>query len=242
MVAMIFAAGLGTRFKPWTDQHPKALARVHNIPLLEHNIKYLQQYGISEIVINVHHFADQVIEALQENNGWGSNFRISDESAALLETGGGLLNARSLFPKDEQFLTINADILTDIPLNTMLEFHNQQKALISLAVTNRPSTRNFLFDEKNNLCGWENRSTGEKKIMVDALNLIPMSYSCVAIYEPNVFDLIPQSGKFSLTETFLSLASSQKIIGFDHSGGRFIDVGKPESVAIAESLFPNVKG
>jgi NDP-sugar pyrophosphorylase family protein len=242
MVAMIFAAGLGTRFKPWTDQHPKALARVHNIPLLEHNIKYLQQYGISEIVINVHHFADQVIEALQENNGWGSNFRISDESAELLETGGGLLNARSLFPKDEQFLTINADILTDIPLNTMLEFHNQQKALISLAVTNRPSTRNFLFDEKNNLCGWENRSTGEKKIMVDALNLIPMSYSCVAIYEPNVFDLIPQSGKFSLTETFLSLASSQKIIGFDHSGGRFIDVGKPESVAIAESLFPNVKG
>jgi len=241
MVAMIFAAGLGTRFKPWTDEHPKALAQVHNKPLLEHNIKYLQQFGIYDIVVNVHHFSDQVIEALHENKGWGSNFRISDESAALLETGGGLLNARSLFPKEEQFLTINADILTDIPLNKMLEFHNQQNALISLAVTNRPSTRNFLFDENNRLCGWENRSTGEKKIMVETNNQFAMSYSCVAIYEPTVFDLIPQIGKFSLTETFLSLASTQNIIGFDHSGGKFIDVGKPESVAIAESLFPNVK-
>lgn len=241
MTAMIFAAGLGTRFKPWTDKHPKALAEVHHKPLLQHNIGYLQKHGINNVVVNVHHFADQVIDALVLNQGWGSVFQISDERDELLETGGGLVKAKNLIPVGERFMTINADILTDIPLDEMLAFHDREKSLITLAVTDRPSTRNLLFDEQHRLCGWENRSTGEKKIKVEKGNLKSMSYSCVAIFEYEVLNMMPQQGKFSLTETYLELAHTGRIIGFDHTGGRFVDVGKPESVSAAESLFPEIK-
>jgi len=241
MVAMIFAAGLGTRFKPWTDAHPKALARVHDKPLLQHNIEYLKEYGIQQIIVNVHHFADQVIDALEANSGWGIEFQISDERDELLETGGGLIKARNHIPAGQRFMTINADILTDIPLDEMLDFHKKQNAWITLAVTERPSTRNLLFDENNILCGWENRSTGEKKNKVEKENLKPMSYSCVAIFESEVLDMMPQQGKFSLTDTFLDLAHSGRILGFNHTGGRFVDVGKPESVAVAEAMFPEIR-
>src|SRR5882757_5260614 len=110
MKAMIFAAGLGTRFKPWTDHHPKALAIVNGKSLLQRNIEYLQQYGITDVVVNVHHFADQIINAIKENNGWGSNVVISDETNEVLETGGGLLKAKDLLESNESFITLNVDI------------------------------------------------------------------------------------------------------------------------------------
>jgi NDP-sugar pyrophosphorylase family protein len=237
MKAMIFAAGLGTRFKPWTDSHPKALAVVNGKSLLQRNIEYLQQYNITEVVVNVHHFADQIIEAIEKNNGWGSNIIISDERNEVLETGGGLLKAKSLLQGNEPFVTLNADILTDLSIDNLLSFHRQNKALISFGITNRKSSRCFLFDENNRLCGWENNVTGEKKISIAKDNLKPMAYSCVVVFEPNIFDIIPQQGKFSLTETYLSLAANHLILGYEHSGDRFIDVGKPESVAVAEKLF-----
>ena len=115
MKAMIFAAGLGTRFKPWTDHHPKALALVNGKSLLQRNVEYLQQYGITDVVVNVHHFADQIIDAVETNHGWGSNVLISDERDEVLETGGGLLKARPLLDGDEPFVTINVDILTNGP-------------------------------------------------------------------------------------------------------------------------------
>ena len=115
MKGMIFAAGLGTRFKPWTDKHPKALAPVHGKSLLQRNIEYLQRYGIREVVVNVHHFADQIIEAIQTNRGWGSDIIISDETDVVLETGGGLLKAASLL-RNGSFVVINVDILTDLDL------------------------------------------------------------------------------------------------------------------------------
>ena len=234
---MIFAAGLGTRFKPWTEEHPKALALVNNKSLLQHNIEYLQRYGITEVVVNVHHFADQIIKAVNENNGWGSNIIISDEREEVLETGGGLLKAKPLLQSAEPFITLNADILTDLSISNLLSFHKKNEALISFGITNRKSSRNFLFDNNNRLCGWENNMTGEKKIAIDDTSLHPMAYSCVAIFEQTVFDLIPQRGKFSLTDTYLSLAANQRILGYEHTGDRFIDVGKPESVTEAEKLF-----
>ncbi len=237
MNAMIFAAGLGTRFKPWTDSHPKALAIVNNKSLLQRNIEYLQQYNITNVVVNVHHFADQIIEAVNENKGWGSNIIISDERNEVLETGGGLLKAQSLLQNDKPFITLNADILTDLSISNLLSFHKSNEALISFGITNRKSSRNFLFDEHNRLCGWENNVTGEQKISIAKNNLRPMAYSCVAIFEPILFELIPQRGKFSLTETYLSLAAEHLIMGYEHSGDRFIDVGKPESVAVAEGMF-----
>ena len=237
MKGMIFAAGLGTRFKPWTDHHPKALALVNGKTLLQRNIEYLQTYGIYDVVVNVHHFAGQIKSAIEQNNGWGSEISISDESNEVLETGGGLLKAKDLLANSEPFITLNADILTDLNIDELKQFHKNETALVSFGISNRKSTRNFLFDANNRLCGWENNQTGEKKISISDKELHPMAYSCVVVFEPRIFELIPQRGKFSLTDTYLSLAATHKIMGLDHSGGKFIDVGKPESVEAAEKLF-----
>lgn len=238
MKAMIFAAGLGTRFKPWTDKHPKALALVNGKSLLQRNIEYLQQYNITNVVVNVHHFAEQIIEAIKKNKGWGSNVVISDETNEVLETGGGLLNARKLLEGNEPFITLNVDILTDLDLNKLITFHKLHKPLVSFAVTNRKTSRYFLFDENNRLCGWRNTKTGEERISIAKPGLIEKAYSCVVVFEPEVFSLMRHSGKFSLVETYLDLASSHTILGYEHSNDKLVDVGKPESVAVAEKYFP----
>lgn len=234
---MIFAAGLGTRFKPFTDQHPKALAPVNGKSLLQRNIEYLQQYGIREVVVNVHHFANQIIEAVQTNNGWGSNIMISDESEAVLETGGGLMKAKNLLGTNEPFLTINADILTNLNIEKLKTFHQQQQALISFGITDRKTSRYFLFDETNRLCGWRNTTTREERISINKSRLVEKAYSCVALFQPEIFSLIQQTGKFSLVDVYLSLAAEHKIMGYDHSGDLLVDVGKPDSVAEAEKYF-----
>lgn len=235
---MIFAAGLGTRFKPWTDQHPKALALVNGKSLLQRNVEYLQQYGITDVVVNVHHFPDQLKAAIESNHGWGSNIIISDETAELLETGGGLLKARPILEGDKPFVSVNADILTNLNLDKLMAFHQQHKPLISFGVTNRSSSRVLLFDENDRLCGWRNRVTGETKISIDKPGLVEKAYSCVVIYEPQIFSLIKQTGKFSIIDSYLDLAADHLILGYDHSGDRLVDVGKPDSVAVAEGLFP----
>lgn len=237
MKAMIFSAGLGTRFKPWTDIHPKALALVNGKSLLQHNIEYLQRYGITDVVVNVHHFADQIIEAVNINRGWGSNVLISDERDEVLETGGGLWKAKNLLQDGELFITLNADFLTDLNIADLIRFHKNKKSLVSFGITNRKTSRYFLFDKDNRLCGWRNTNTGEEKISIAKENLKEMAYSCVVVFQPEIFKLIPQRGKFSLVETYLSLAADYPIYGYDHSGDKLVDVGKPESVAIAEKLF-----
>lgn len=234
---MIFAAGLGTRFKPWTDRHPKALALVNGKSLLQRNIEYLQQYGITNVVVNVHHFADQMITAIEKAGGWGSRITISDERNEVLETGGGLLKAKRLL-EGERFLTLNVDILTDVDLHAFLDFHRQQAAAISLGVTGRSTSRYLLFDKDNRLCGWRNTATGQERIAVERSLYLQKAYSGLAIFEPSVFAAITQAGKFSLIDVYLSLAPHYRIAGFDHSQCKVIDVGKPESVALAESMFP----
>ena len=237
MKAMIFSAGLGTRFKPWTDHHPKALAPVHGKTLLQRNIEYLQQFGIRDVVVNVHHFADQVKEELRKNNGWGSNVSISDESGLLLETGGGLLHARDFFNPGEKFITLNVDILTDLDIHKLLAFHDEQQALVSFGVTDRKSSRYLLFDENNRLCGWRNTNTGAEKIVRGNDVLRQKAYSCVVVFNYEIFDLISFTGKFSLIDVYLSLAADHLILGYDHSGDRLVDVGKPASIELAESIF-----
>ena len=240
MKAMIFSAGLGTRFKPWTDQHPKALAIVNGKSLLQRNVEYLQQYGIKEIVVNVHHFADQVIEAIMKNNGWGSKVTISDERDELLETGGGLLKAKEYFTPGEKFITCNADILTDLDLYKLLLYHDLHRPLVSFGVTDRKTSRYLLFDKNSRLCGWRNKKTGEEKIPRPKSELFERAYSCVVLFEYEIFRLMESkkfTGKFSLIDVYLSLASEQLILGYDHTGDRLVDVGKPDSIAIAESNF-----
>ena len=255
MKSMIFSAGLGTRFKPWTDKHPKALALVNGKSLLQRNIEYLQLYGLKDIIVNVHHFPDQIINAIKTNDGWGSNVVISDERKKLLETGGGLLRAKNLYTTGQKFITCNVDILTDLDISKLLAFHEENKALISFGVTNRKTSRYLLFDEKNRLCGWRNTKTGEEKGPGNSSKdkesftskgekskypLIEMAYSCVVVLEYDILRLMEENnftGKFSLIDVYLYFAATHRIMGYDHTGDRFVDVGNPDSVTVAESLF-----
>ena len=235
--AIIFSAGLGTRFKPFTDRHPKALAIVNGKSLLQRNIEYLQQYNISEVIVNIHHFPEQIIQVINANNGWGSNIIISDERDEVLETGGGLLKAKPLLNGTDPFLSLNVDVLTDLNINDLAAFHAQQKSLVSFGVTERKTSRNILLDADGRMCGWQNITTGEEKIIIKKEIIKPFAYSCVVVYEPEIFSLITQQGKFSIMDTYLDLCADHTISGYNHTGDRWIDVGKPESVGIAEKLF-----
>jgi NDP-sugar pyrophosphorylase family protein len=279
--AMILAAGLGTRFKPWTDEHPKALALVNGKSLLQRNIEYLQGHGIRDVVVNVHHFADQIVEALTVNKGWGSRFTISDETNSVLETGGGLKKAR-VFLEEGPFVLMNVDILTDMNLLDMIADHfgsgdrvggvmssggvmgsgGGLAPLATLAVTNRATSRYFLFNRKDELCGWRNVTTGQERMARpaeagatagkagavasagtvggEADVLTQKAFSGIHVIDPAIFPLIERTGKFSMVDLYLDLAVQHTIRGFDHSQYRLIDVGKPESAEQAAKLFPEL--
>ena len=246
MKAMILAAGLGTRLKPFTDNHPKALAIVNGKTLLQHNIEYLQDYGINEVVVNVHHFADQIVDTIQKNRGWGSNVTISDESDEVLETGGGLLRAKTYFENEAKWLVMNADILTDLDLGKMIEADKAFDALsegemaATLAVTNRITSRNLIFNTAGTLCGWRNNTTNEEKWanpLKDSSMAVPKAFSGIQIVHANFFEALSLQGKFSLIDAYLQIAQHYAIHFYDHSDGVLLDVGKPESLEKAAGLF-----
>lgn len=233
---MIFAAGLGTRFKPWTDKHPKALALVNGKSLLQRNIEYLQNYGITDVIVNVHHFADQLEEAIEKNKGWGSKISISDERDAVLETAGGLKKAIPLFNSDT-IVIINADILTDMDLGKMIAYHRQERPLVTLATRFRKTSRYFLFDDENILCGWRNATTGEEIISRSAGKLTEKGFSGIHVVSDKLLSLLRWEGKFGIVDAYLDLSRDHILKSFDHSDSLFVDVGKPESVAKAEAIF-----
>jgi len=235
--AMILAAGLGTRLKPFTDRHPKALAIVNGKSLLQRNIEYLQQYNIKEVIVNVHHFADQLIETININKGWGSNITISDETNEVLETGGGLKKAAPLLKDNENFILLNVDILTDLDLGEMIRCHLQHRPLATLATTNRKTSRYFLFNQNNDLCGWRNIENGTEKISRNTEAYHPKAFSGIHIISSRIFSLMQQEGKFSIVDVYLEAAKKETIKSFDHSGSRFIDVGKPENITKAAAIF-----
>lgn len=236
MKAMLFAAGLGTRLKPFTDHHPKALAVVNGKTLLERNITYLKEAGCTDIVINVHHFADQIVSFLEHHQNFGINLIISDETDEVLETGGGLMKARHHFTED--FLVMNVDILTTLNLSDFIANHQHNKALVSLAVSDRTSSRKLLFQENLSLKGWRNLNSGEEILADPALtSLKELAFSGIHLIRPALFDLVQSRGKFSIMEVYMDLMKTQAIHGFDHSGDRLIDVGRPESIIEAEQFF-----
>lgn len=235
--AMILAAGLGTRLKPFTNEHPKALAIVNGKSLLQRNIEYLQDFKIKEVIVNVHHFADKVIAAIKKDNGFGSKIAISDETEKILETGGAIKKASWFFKGDEPFILMNVDVLTDMDLNLMMKQHLQQKPLATLAVTTRKTSRYFLFDELDNLCGWKNENTSEQKMSKDISGYTQKAFSGIHVISPEIFSLIKQEGKFSIIDVYLELCKTHSITAFDHSASKFVDAGKAESIAVAEGLF-----
>jgi len=238
MKAMIFAAGLGTRLKPFTDHHPKALAEVSGKTLLEHAIRYLQRFGIEDVVVNVHHFAAQIEAVIEENSGFGSWVTVSDEREAVLETGGGLQKATWYFQGETDFVVMNVDVLTNLDLGKMIEAHEQSDALATLAVMERNSSRQLLFDEYMILCGWTNNKTGEQKISREVRSLKPFAFSGIQVLSTEILDM-PFQGKFSVIDVYLHFAKTKVIKGYDHTGNIFMDVGKPESLEKAGYLFGN---
>lgn len=233
---MLFAAGLGTRLKPFTENHPKALAPVNGKPLLQRNIEYLKSFGINEIVVNVFHFADQIIDFLNQNDNFGITIHISDERPEVLETGGGLVNAKHFF--DEDFLVMNVDILTDLNITEFITAHQENNALVTLAVSDRNSSRKLFFDETNALKGWKNLNSDEEIKCIETLDHCKeLAFSGIHLINPKVFEMISETGKFSIMKVYMELMKTETILGFDHSGGILIDVGRPSSVLEAEKIF-----
>jgi N-acetyl-alpha-D-muramate 1-phosphate uridylyltransferase len=239
MKAMILAAGLGTRLKPFTDHHPKALAQVNGKTLLQRNVEYLASFGIKDIIVNVHHFADQIIEVIEQNKGFGCNISISDERDEVLETGGGLRKAKTFLEGEDAFVLMNADILTDLDLGKMIEQQKGNQAIATLAVTARKTSRYLLFDEAGLLSGWRNEKTGEEKLSRKVSQYHPKAFSGIHVISPAIFSYLDQvpEPKFSIIDTYLHVSAKKDIRSFDHTGSKFTDVGKPESLVLAQEMF-----
>lgn len=238
MKAMIFAAGLGTRLAPFTKDMPKAMVEVNGVPLLEICIRRLIKYGFTDIIVNVHHFADSIIRFLKEKNNFGINIAISDERDALLETGGGLKKAAWFFDDGQPFLVCNVDIITDINLAKLYEFHLNSWAIASLATRTRETSRYLLFDDENTLQGWKNVKTDELRLPSNSVaELHPFAFSGIQVLNPAIFDVMREDGKFSIIETYLNLVPNHSLKAYPHDGDMWLDVGKPESLAKASQLL-----
>lgn len=238
MKALILAAGLGKRLRPLTNQKPKALIEVGGRPLLQIAIEYLQMYGFDEIIINVHHHADQIIKYLEVNKYLGQNIIISDETDQLLDTGGAFKKAAWFFEDSQPFLVYNVDILCNLDLRQFCKHHRESGALATLAVRQRSSERYLLFDEANVLCGWQNLKTGE--IIQTRLSdspLCQLAFSGISVLSPEILRHLPRKNIFSLIDLYLRLAPEFIIKGFQHNESRWLDVGNPENLAKASEFF-----
>ncbi len=234
---MILAAGLGTRLRPITSQKPKALVEINGIPLLQIAIERLKKFGFKEIIINVHHFADQVIEFLKAKNFFDINLQISDESKLLLDTGGALKKASWFFDKNKPFLVQNVDVLTSFDLATLKTYHMQTRPLATLLVQQRPSSRQLLFDQRMRLAGWQNHQTHETRMSDDAINpntLTSLAFCGIHVIEPKLFDYFPPEEVFPIIPTYLKAATDHRISGLELKDDRWIDVGKPQQLKEAQ--------
>ena len=229
MRAMIFAAGLGTRLKPLTDSLPKALIPIAGKPLLEHVILKLKTAGFDEIIVNVHHFPDQIIDFLKANNNFDIRIEVSDERDQLLDTGGGIRKAKHFFDDGQPFLVHNVDILSDIDLTELFQQHLVTDSLATLVVSRRDTFRYLLFNDDQRLCGWINEKTGETKhIRFDDISgFNKLAFAGIQVLSPRVFELMETfDAKFPIMDFYLSNAQTQVIKGFIPTDLHMLDVGK----------------
>lgn len=248
MKAMIFAAGLGTRLGDITRTMPKALVEVGGEPMLKRVILKLKDAGITTMVVNVHHHAGQIVDYLTANGNFGVDLRISDESARLLDTGGGLLKARPLLDGEEPVLVHNADILTDFDIPSMLAAHEKSGADATLLVALRPTSRYLLFNGDMSMVGWENRTTGERRTPLPLRaveNSTPLAFGGVHIISPSLFRALAEyagDSKFSITPFYIDACGSLDIRGYlPEESYRWIDIGKPDSLSQAENIVSELR-
>jgi NDP-sugar pyrophosphorylase family protein len=235
MKAMILAAGLGTRLKPITDSIPKALAPVNGRPMLEHLILKLKAADFREIIINIHHFGEQIIDFLAANDNFGIKIKISDERDYLLDTGGGIKHAaKFLAGNNEPFLVHNVDILSNVDLKAFYDHHLETNPLATLLVNKRNTSRYLLFDKDNKLCAWYNRDTGEVKSSFP--NFDPQKYTGYAfggvhVISPQLFEWMEEwTGRFSIINFYLSVCVKTNIWAYSPDGLQLTDIGKPEAI------------
>ena len=243
---MIFAAGLGTRLKPLTDTMPKALVPLAGKPLLQWQVEKLRDAGITDIIVNVHHFPDQIIDTIRANNGWGCNIVISDERDQLLDTGGGLMKAISNLQSpisNSPILACNVDILSNMDLRALISSYqstisNLQSPMSLLVVSQRETQRYLCFDEQDQLCGWTNIKTGEVKGR-DGRHL---AFSGMQILSPDVLarlDEMPE-GKFSLIDFYLNVLNEVPLHAYVPENYKMMDVGKIDQIDEAEAFAENL--
>jgi len=237
--ALLFAAGLGTRLKEQTLSKPKALVDLAGKPLLQHAIEHLKQFGITDITVNVFHFAEQVISYLEENNSFGLNIHISDERNQLLDTGGGLKKAAVYLKDTEPILIYNVDVISNLDLNLLLKYHQEQKSLATLVVRKRDTSRYLMFDSNLQLTGWKNFSNGETRISRDEsfAESQPFAFSGIHLIQPELLDLITEEGKFPIMDLYLRLAKTHHINAFIDESDLWMDLGKPEQLQAVEEIF-----
>lgn len=235
MRAMILAAGLGTRLLPLTADKPKALIEVNGKTLLEICINNLIGFGFTQIVVNVHHHAQQIIDFMK-NNSFNAQIDISDETERLLDTGGALVHARKFLDQGDPFLVHNVDIISNIDLHYLYQYHLNSGALASLAVSKREASRVFLFDEQMALSGWRNMVTGKVILTNPSKVLTAFAFSGIHVISPEIFKHLPPKGEFSIVDAYLKISKEFLIQGVDLSHSDVIDVGKPDSLKLASQF------
>lgn len=239
MKALLFAAGLGTRLKEHTENKPKALVMLAGKPLLQHAIENLKGFGITDVTINVFHYADQVISFVHENHSFGIQIHFSDERPELLDTGGGLKKAGIFLKGSEPILIYNVDVISNLDLNVVLDYHLKQQALATLVVRSRETSRYLMFSPNLILSGWKNFSNDETIISrpEDFTEAIPLAFSGIHIIQPELIDLITEEGKFPIMDLYLRLAKQHPIKAFVDESDIWMDLGKPEQLVAAEKMF-----
>lgn len=245
MKAMIFAAGLGTRLKPLTDHMPKALVPVAGRPMLEHVILKLKAAGFNELVINIHHFGEQILDFLRANQNFGLTIHISDERDCLLDTGGGIRKAEPFFRGNEPFLIHNVDILSDTDLKALYEYHRQSGNDATLLASRRKTVRYLLFDDEKRLCGWINKDTLQTKPEGFAYNPEhhrEYAFSGIHVISPSLFHYMDErwTGKFSIMDFYLQTCREARIGGRLPNTLRLIDIGKPKTLTQAEKFLASL--
>ena len=236
MKAMILAAGLGTRLRPLTNDRPKALVEVAGRTLLEITIARLREFGVREVIVNVHHFAAMIAEYLRKRNNFGMRIEISEEGS-LLDTGGGLKKAAWFFREEDPaapFFLHNVDVISTIDLRQSLDFHTQNQALATLAVQRRQTSRYLLFDGQMRLCGRRLVKEQKTELVKPSPQFEELAFSGIHVISPRLLGMMSEEGAFSIVQCYLRLAGEgEKIVAYRADGDYWRDLGKPESVARA---------
>jgi NDP-sugar pyrophosphorylase family protein len=241
---MVLAAGMGTRLRPLTNDRPKALVEVAGRTLLEITLNRLRHFGVSEVIINLYHFADVVQSYLKANQNFGLQIEISREDECLLDTGGGLKKAAHFFQrgpgKEEQFFVHNVDVISDIDLTKMLRYHIEKKALATLAVQKRETSRYLLFDDSLELCGRRTGKEGQAQLVRSTPDPQALAFSGIHVISPRFLNMMTEQGAFSIIDTYLRVAGAgEKISGFRADEYYWRDLGKAEHIATAAEDIMN---